>query len=91
MIQYKKDLYHNRIAAILIQAGWSVIDTSWSRGRLLDMIACKPRQRVAWFIEVKTGNKPFTPDESKFIDAHREQCAVIRSVEAAMIFAGTAT
>lgn len=89
MIACRKDLYHNRIAAILIQAGWDVIDTSWSRGKLLDMIACKPRQHIAFFIEVKTGNKQLTTDEENFIGSHREQCVVIRSVEQAINFSCT--
>ena len=86
MMQYanRKDCFHNRIAAILIQAGWNVIDTSFSRGKLLDMIACKPRQHIAFFIEVKTDNAPLTDSEREFIAKHREQCVIIRNIEQAI-------
>jgi hypothetical protein len=85
---YRKDTFHNRIAAILIQAGWTVIDTSWSRGRLLDMIIYKPRQKEFWFVEIKTGNRPLTDKEKDFTAQHWQRCVVFNGIDAAMVWCG---
>ncbi len=74
----KKDLTHNPIAAILEQAGFTVIDTSWSQGRLLDMIIYK-RYGDVWFIEAKTGNKKLTDSEVLFVARHADRCVTLKS------------
>lgn len=85
MYNCKKDANHNLIADVFMQAGWYVIDTSWSKGKLLDLIVYK-RKGQFWFVEVKVGNKPLTDAEKKFIQDNSFRCVVIRSVDEAIKF-----
>lgn len=82
---YKKDNNHNTIAKLFQQYGYIVIDTSWSRGKLLDFIAYKRTGEVE-FVEVKNGKKTLTGDEEKFIRNHSERSVVLRSVDDAKDF-----
>lgn len=81
---YKKDRNHNNIADQWKRFGWIVIDTSWSRGKMLDFIAYKLNESGVYFIEVKDGKKPLTDDEKKFIEKHPERSIVVRSAEESM-------
>lgn len=79
---YKKDHNHNLISDIFKSFGWTVIDTSWSRGRLLDIIIYKSR-REFWFVEIKNGKKTLTPAEVWFFNKHMERSILMRSAEEA--------
>lgn len=82
---YKKDTNHNLIANLFRQYGYIVIDTSWSRGKLLDFIAYKLHGEL-WFIEVKNGNKKLTEDECCFIGKHKEKSILLNSIDATKKF-----
>lgn len=82
---YKKDKNHESIEFLFQQYGYITIDTSWSRGKLLDFIAYKLNGKC-WFIEVKNGKKPLTKDEEIFISKHPERSVVLRSIEEAKRF-----
>jgi hypothetical protein len=74
----KKDANHNDIAAAWQQCGFVVIDTSWSGGKLLDMIPYN-RSRF-FFVEVKMpGKYKLTPDEKKFFSDHPEHSVVCQT------------
>lgn len=82
---YKKDLNHDEIEGLFNQFGWITVDTSWSKGKLLDFIAYKIYGDF-WFVEVKNGNKPLTKDEIKFFHKHSERSVLIRSTDEAIKF-----
>lgn len=84
MSLYKKDKNHCDVMRVFQQFGFDCIDTSWSRGRLLDFIAVK-RYGECWFVEVKDGKKKTTEMEDKFIRLH-QRSVVIRSIEEAEKF-----
>lgn len=79
---YSKDTNHNSIAKLFMQFGWIVIDTSWSRGKLLDFFAYKVFGDF-YFVEIKNGNKKLTDCEVDFIRQHPERSIVLTSIEAA--------
>lgn len=81
----KKDSIHNAVESLFNSFGWITIDTSRCHGVLLDFIACKV-YGLYIFVEVKTGNKPLTASERKFIDKHPEHSLVIRSIKEAEEF-----
>jgi hypothetical protein len=78
----KLDKNHNTIASMIESVRLVWIDTSWSRGRLLDGIAQNPINRAAVFIEIKNGPKDkLTESEEQFIKKHLGRCMVIWSWE----------
>jgi len=82
-MKYKKDTNHNAIAYLFQSYGYIVIDTSWSRGKLLDFIAYK-RTGEVWFVEVKNGaKKKLTDDEMLFFSNHPERSISIHSTDEA--------
>lgn len=85
MIAHRKDINHDEIARMFIQASWHVIDTSWSEGKLLDMIIYKDCGDV-YFVEVKNGNKKLTMSEAEFISKHNKRHIVIKCKEDAVKF-----
>jgi hypothetical protein len=80
MYASKKDTIHNDCAGIFLAFGWTVIDTSASKGKLLDMIIYKSRKEF-WFVEIKSGNKKLTFEESKFFSRHMDRCVLVKSVK----------
>jgi 3'-phosphoadenosine 5'-phosphosulfate sulfotransferase (PAPS reductase)/FAD synthetase len=76
---FKKDNNHNEIVKQWQTFGFITIDTSWSRGKMLDFIAYKMNEIGVWFIEVKNGKEPLTILEKEFIAKHPERSIVIRS------------
>jgi hypothetical protein len=83
MIIAKKDKNHKHIADTLRRCGWIVLDTSWSRGKLLDLIAYRPGPNVR-FIEVKGKGKNITDCEREFILDHPECSRVVHDDDEAM-------
>ena len=78
---YRHDDNHKAIAKAFQDCGWTVTDTSWSRGRLLDMIV-ERRKDEMYYIEVKNGPKyELTDREKEFIPLHPGRCLIIWSVE----------
>lgn len=78
----KKDLNHNLISGAFRRMGWDVIDTSGSRGALLDLIVSRPKRQVSLFVEVKNGPKyKLTQSEIDFIRLHPEQSYVVWDVD----------
>jgi len=84
-VKSKKDNNQDSIVRIFEQFGFTVIDTHWSRGRLLDIIVYK-RYGEVWFVEIKNGLKKLTDCEADFIMVHTARCVVIRSEEEAIKF-----
>jgi hypothetical protein len=80
---YKKDANHEQIADIYRWYCPVVIDTSWSRGRLLDLIVIDKNDKVR-FVEIKNGNEKLTKSEKKFIEKYGMHCRVIRSLNEAL-------
>jgi hypothetical protein len=84
---YKRDNNHDTIAALFRAYGYIVIDTSWSRGKLLDFIAYRPcNASDLWFVEVKSKYGKITPDEEKFIAAHPERSVVLHNENETELF-----
>jgi Holliday junction resolvase-like predicted endonuclease len=80
MSLYKKDNNHAAIAALFSSYGYTIIDTSWSRGKMLDFIAYRPHNGSdLWFVEVKSKYNKLTPDEEKFIAANKERSVVLHN------------
>jgi hypothetical protein len=78
----RKDTHHNQIENLFRDYGFITIDSSKCHGDLLDFIAYKVCGEV-WFVEVKTGNKPLTDQEKKFVERNPERSIVIRSEQEA--------
>jgi Holliday junction resolvase len=79
-MRLKKDNNHNEIEKQWEAYGWITIDTSGSRGKLLDFIAYK-RSGEVYFVEVKNGNATPTKCEKKFIAKHPERSVVVHNVK----------
>ena len=86
----KKDNNHNVIENLFRACGWVTIDTSTCHGVLLDFIAYKRRNEEIqlFFVEVKNGNKPLTPNEIVFIRLHSEYSLILKSEKQAREWLG---
>ena len=80
----KKDDNHQAIEHALRQCGWSTIDTSWSAGKLLDLIAYNPVSGDLWFVEIKGRYGKLSEAERDFFQRHPERSVVIRDITEAM-------
>ena len=80
MPHWKKDLSHRARVNEMRTLGLDVIDTSWSRGKLLDCIVRHRGTGRAMYVEIKNSSKgKLTPDETAFINARPEACRVVAS------------
>jgi hypothetical protein len=77
---WKKDRSHDSRIAEMRTLGLDVIDTSWSRGKLLDCIVRHRGTGRAMYVEIKNSIKgKLTPDETAFVNARPEACRVVAS------------
>jgi len=85
---HRKDDNHKSIAEAFRRCGWIVTDTSWSRGRLLDMIIDR-RKGEHYYVEVKKNDKSImTTLEMKFIHEHPGLCKLVWSIEQVLEMSG---
>jgi hypothetical protein len=85
---YKHDDNHRIIADAFRRCGWIVTDTSWSRGRLLDLIIDR-RKGEHYYVEIKKSSKSiYTKMELAFIQSHPGLCITVWSVEQVLEISG---